>query len=70
MSASSDKLKALSMVDLFYSILLNILVHYIFIVVTFILCKITKSPLPVTKSLVLSCSMKTLPIAMTSNFQN
>ena len=53
MSESSDKLKALSMVDLFYSILLNIIVHYIFIVAIFILCKITKSPLPVTKSLVL-----------------
>lgn len=66
MSASSDKLKALNLVDLLYSILINIAVHYFFIVVIYILCIITRSPLPVTKSLVLSCSMKTLPIAMTS----
>ena len=66
MSASSDKLKALSLIDLFYSILLNIVVHYVFILLIYILCMCTRSPLPVTKSLVLSCSMKTLPIAMTS----
>ena len=76
MSASSDKLKTMSLVDLALSIVIIIVVHYVyapsfgmicrFLLFTELVCKLTKSPTPITKSLALSCSMKTLPIAMTS----
>lgn len=76
MSASSDKLKTMSITDLIFSLLVIIVVHYLlhqhlqlipsFLGFTLVVCWITKSPSPVTKSLALSCSMKTLPIAMTS----
>ncbi|KAM7457494.1 hypothetical protein BLSTO_01751 [Blastocystis sp. subtype 1] len=65
MSASSDKLKTMSLVDLALSIVIIIVVHYVFLLFTELVCKLTKSPTPITKSLALSCSMKTLPIAMT-----
>lgn len=65
MSTSRDRLLDLNLLSLLYSLILIFVVHYIFLIVTYLLCKVTKTPLPATKALTLTCSMKTLPIAMT-----
>ena len=64
MSASRDRLLALNLLQIVYSILLILVVHFFFLI--YGICKLVKAPLPATKALALTCSMKTLPIAMTS----
>ncbi|KAK8796848.1 hypothetical protein WA538_000076 [Blastocystis sp. DL] len=65
MSVSRDRLLALNLLQILYSILLILVVHYIFFFLIYGICKLVKAPLPATKALALTCSMKTLPIAMT-----
>ncbi|KNB44142.1 putative sodium metabolite cotransporter chloroplastic [Blastocystis sp. subtype 4] len=65
MSASRDRLLSLDLLSLLYSLILIFVVHYIFLILTYLLCLVTKTPLPAMKALTLTCSMKTLPIAMT-----
>lgn len=66
MSESREQLLALDILSIVYSLLIILVVHYGFMLISFLYCKLTKADLPAEKAFVLTCSMKTLPIAMTS----
>lgn len=66
MSESREQLLSLNLLSLLYSLLINLGVHYIFMFISYLYCVVTKAEESAKKAFILTCSMKTLPIAMTS----
>lgn len=66
MSESREQLLSLSLLNLVYVLIIILIVHYIFFILSYLYCLVFKVDDSAKKALVLSCSMKTLPIAMTS----
>ena len=66
MSESREQLLSLSLLNLVYVLIIILIVHYIFFILSYLYCLVFRVDDSAKKALVLSCSMKTLPIAMTS----
>ena len=66
MSESREQLLSLSLLNLLYVLIIILIVHYIFVIISYLYCLLFKVEDTAKKALILTCSMKTLPIAMTS----